>query len=57
MDNPVDAIKATVGVEPKSMSFDSQLEQDILTGYQEPSEGVGLAFEIAGDPLNLAGLL
>ena len=55
MDNPVDAIKATVGVEPKSMSFDSQLEQDILTGYQEPSEGVGLAFEIAGDPLNLAG--
>jgi hypothetical protein len=55
MDNPVDAIKSTVGIEPEKMSFSSQLEQDIRTGYQEPSEGVGLAFEIVGDPLNLAG--
>jgi len=55
MDNPVDALKATVGVEPESMTFDSQLEQDLRSGFQVPSEGIGLAFEVVGDPLNAAG--
>jgi len=55
MDNPVDAIKGTVGIEPESMTFDSQLEQDLRSGFQVPSEGIGLAFEIVGDPLNAAG--
>jgi len=55
MDNPVDALKGTVGIEPESMTFDSQLEQDLRSGFQVPSEGIGLAFEVVGDPLNAAG--
>jgi len=55
MDNPVDALKGTVGIEPESMTFDSQLEQDLRSDFQVPSEGIGLAFEIVGDPLNAAG--
>ena len=38
-----------------SLSFDSQLQQDLSTGYQEPSEGLSLLTEVAADPLNLAG--
>ena len=55
MDNPVDALKGTVGIEPESMTFDSPLEQDLRSGFQVPSEGIGLAFEVVGDPLNAAG--
>ena len=55
MDNPVDALKGTVGIEPESMTFDSQLEQDLRSDFQVPSEGIGLAFEVVGDPLNAAG--
>lgn len=38
-----------------SLSFDSKLQQDLSTGYQEPSEGLSLLTEVAADPLNLAG--
>ncbi len=38
-----------------SLSFDSQLQQDLSTGYQEPSEGLSLLTEVTADPLNLAG--
>jgi predicted GNAT family N-acyltransferase len=55
MDNPVDALKGTVGIEPESMTFDSPLEQDLRSGFQVPSEGIGLLAEVVGDPLNAAG--
>jgi len=38
-----------------SLSFDSKLQRDLSTGYQEPSEGLSLLTEVAADPLNLAG--
>ena len=56
---------STLGVDSKSiqdrisnkdsLSFDSQLQQDLSTGYQEPSEGLSLLTEVVADPLNLAG--
>jgi bifunctional DNA-binding transcriptional regulator/antitoxin component of YhaV-PrlF toxin-antitoxin module len=56
---------STLGVDSKSiqdkisnkdsLSFDSQLQQDLSTGFQEPSEGLSLLTEVVADPLNLAG--
>ena len=39
----------------ESLSFDSQLQEDLGSGYQEPSEGLSLLTEIVFDPTNLAG--
>ena len=56
LENPTDALlAATAGVAPEEMAFDSELEQDVRSGYQEPSEGMGLFTEVVADPLNLAG--
>ena len=52
--NPIESIKGLVGVESESYNFDSQLQQDLRSGYQEPSEGLSFFTEMVGDPLNLA---
>ena len=36
-------------------NYDSQLQQDIRSGFQEPSPGLSIYGEVLGDPLNLAG--
>jgi hypothetical protein len=54
LENPIESIKGLVGVESDSYNFDSQLQQDLRSGYQQPSEGLSFFFEMAGDPLNLA---
>jgi len=55
LDHSVGALKGAVGIEPEWMTFDSCLEQDLRSDFQVPSEGIGLAFEVVGDPLNAAG--